>query len=73
LVEPLANDLSTGVHDDGANAWVGVTERPSRRKLERTTHQDGIELVLWRGDFTVGHVLPLLLGSNFGRAPGRER
>jgi hypothetical protein len=72
-VEPLANDLSIGVHDDGTNPWVGVTEKPSRCELERTSHQGGVELVLWRGDFTVDHVLPLLLGSNFGRAPGRER
>jgi hypothetical protein len=72
-VEPFADDQAAGVDNDCTHAWVGVTERSARCQLERTTHQRGIMLALWRADFTVGHVLPLILGSNFGRAPGRER
>jgi hypothetical protein len=70
LVESLADDQSAGIDDNGAHSWVGVAGQSPYCELEGTTHQRGVALVLWRADLSVGHVLPLVLGSCSGELRG---
>jgi hypothetical protein len=63
VVETLADDRAGLIEDDGADAWVGVGERSAGGKLEGTTHQRDIALMLWCVDLAVCHVLSLVLDS----------
>jgi hypothetical protein len=69
-VESFADDVAEGVDDDGAHSWVGVAKRSAGRELEGSRHQGNVALVLWRADLSVGHVLPLVLGSCSGELRG---
>ena len=77
LVEALADDCAVSIQNDSAHAWVRVGKGSTSGKLEGTTHErniEGMPLPVLRGvHLALCHVLPLVLDSCFGRAPGRKR